>query len=77
MGRGGPWVDLEVFGGGLKAYESGFPESLQLLLDWLSKPRVAGRGERFGFREVAVVPAPTNCSTSTVRTPRRGRAAPR
>ncbi|WP_406372127.1 LLM class flavin-dependent oxidoreductase [Streptomyces sp. NBC_01550] len=56
VGRGGPWVDLEVFGGGLKAYESGFPESLQLLLDWLSKPRVAGRGERFGFREVAVVP---------------------
>lgn len=56
VGRGGPWVDLEVFGGGLKAYENGFPESLELLLDWLSKPRVAGRGERFGFREVAVVP---------------------
>ncbi|MEU8709500.1 LLM class flavin-dependent oxidoreductase [Streptomyces sp. NPDC048565] len=56
VGRGGPWVDLEVFGGGLPAYERGFPAALELLLDWLDKPRVAGRGERFGFREVAVVP---------------------
>lgn len=56
VGRGGPWVDLEVFGGGLDAYEKGFPESLELLLDWLRAPRVAGRGQRFGFREVAVVP---------------------
>ncbi|MEU3974980.1 LLM class flavin-dependent oxidoreductase [Streptomyces bacillaris] len=56
VGRGGPWVDLEVFGGGIDAYENGFPESLGLLLDWLREPRVAGRGERFGFREVAVVP---------------------
>ncbi|WNF29625.1 LLM class flavin-dependent oxidoreductase [Streptomyces sp. C11-1] len=56
VGRGGPWVDLEVFGGGLDAYENGFPEALDLLLDWLREPRVAGRGERFGFREVAVVP---------------------
>ncbi|MCX4674218.1 LLM class flavin-dependent oxidoreductase [Streptomyces sp. NBC_01433] len=56
VGRGGPWVDLEVFGGGLDAYENGFPESLELLLDWLRAPRVAGRGERFDFREVAVVP---------------------
>ncbi|MER6598517.1 LLM class flavin-dependent oxidoreductase [Streptomyces parvus] len=56
VGRGGPWVDLEVFGGGLDAYENGFPEALDLVLDWLRAPRVAGRGERFGFREVAVVP---------------------
>lgn len=56
VGRGGPWVDLEVFGGGLEAYEKGFPDSLELLLDWLGEPRVAGRGERYGFREVAVVP---------------------
>ncbi|MEU0127213.1 MULTISPECIES: LLM class flavin-dependent oxidoreductase [unclassified Streptomyces] len=56
VGRGGPWVDLEVFGGGLEAYERGFPEALELLLDWLDKPRVAGSGERFAFREVAVVP---------------------
>ncbi|QNS04093.1 LLM class flavin-dependent oxidoreductase [Streptomyces xanthii] len=58
VGRGGPWVDLEVFGSGLAAYESGFPESLDLLLRWLSESRVAGEGERFGFREVAVVPRP-------------------
>ncbi|MFE9235598.1 LLM class flavin-dependent oxidoreductase [Streptomyces sp. NPDC007007] len=56
VGRGGPWVDLEVFGGGLDAYENGFPEALELVLAWLREARVAGRGERFGFREVAVVP---------------------
>ncbi|WP_335935613.1 LLM class flavin-dependent oxidoreductase [Streptomyces sp. PTD5-9] len=56
VGRGGPWVDLEVFGGGLEAYERDFPESLGLLLDWLTAPRVAGKGPRYGFREVAVVP---------------------
>jgi alkanesulfonate monooxygenase SsuD/methylene tetrahydromethanopterin reductase-like flavin-dependent oxidoreductase (luciferase family) len=56
VGRGGPWVDLEVFGSGLAAYERGFPESLDLLLRWLRGPRVAADGERFNFREVAVVP---------------------
>ncbi|TQK51817.1 alkanesulfonate monooxygenase SsuD/methylene tetrahydromethanopterin reductase-like flavin-dependent oxidoreductase (luciferase family) [Streptomyces sp. SLBN-118] len=58
VGRGGPWVDLEVFGTGLAAYERGFPESLDLLLRWLREPRVATRGERFTFREVPVVPRP-------------------
>ncbi|OEJ60864.1 alkane 1-monooxygenase [Streptomyces agglomeratus] len=58
VGRGGPWVDLEVFGQGLAAYEHGFPESLDLLLRWLREPRVEARGERFDFREVAVVPRP-------------------
>ncbi|AJE82276.1 MULTISPECIES: LLM class flavin-dependent oxidoreductase [Streptomyces] len=57
VGRGGPWVDLEVFGAGIEAYEEGFPDSLDLLLRWLSEPRVAGGG-RFPFREVAVVPRP-------------------
>ncbi|MEI5101515.1 LLM class flavin-dependent oxidoreductase [Streptomyces sp. PmtG] len=57
VGRGGPWVDLEVFGSGIEAYEKGFPESLDLLLRWLSgEPRVAGPGGRFDFRDVAVVP---------------------
>ncbi|MFH8365527.1 LLM class flavin-dependent oxidoreductase [Streptomyces sp. NPDC018031] len=56
VGRGGPWVDLEVFGAGLEAYERGFPESLDLLLRWLREPRVAADGERFRFREVPVVP---------------------
>ncbi|MFJ2906671.1 MULTISPECIES: LLM class flavin-dependent oxidoreductase [unclassified Streptomyces] len=56
VGRGGPWVDLEVFGTGLAAYEEGFPESLDLVTRWLREPSVAGDGERFGFREVTVVP---------------------
>ncbi|MER7764289.1 LLM class flavin-dependent oxidoreductase [Streptomyces sp. NPDC097619] len=58
VGRGGPWVDLEVFGAGLPAYENGFPESLDLLLRWLSEPRVGAEGERYAFREVPVVPRP-------------------
>ncbi|MFI7098103.1 LLM class flavin-dependent oxidoreductase [Streptomyces sp. NPDC050161] len=58
VGRGGPWVDLEVFGSGLAAYEHGFPEALDLLLRWLREPRVGARGERYAFREVAVVPSP-------------------
>ncbi|MFD9910153.1 LLM class flavin-dependent oxidoreductase [Streptomyces sp. NPDC059063] len=59
VGRGGPWVDLEVFGSGIEAYEKGFPDALDLLLRWLSgEPRVAGPGGRFAFRDVAVVPRP-------------------
>jgi alkanesulfonate monooxygenase SsuD/methylene tetrahydromethanopterin reductase-like flavin-dependent oxidoreductase (luciferase family) len=58
VGRGGPWVDLEVFGSGLDAYEKGFPESLDLLMRWLRQSRVAAQGERFSFREVPVVPRP-------------------
>ncbi|SEQ71125.1 LLM class flavin-dependent oxidoreductase [Streptomyces radiopugnans] len=58
VGRGGPWVDLEVFGGGAEAYERGFPESLDLLLRWLREPRVGADGERYRFREVPVVPRP-------------------
>ncbi|GHA74022.1 LLM class flavin-dependent oxidoreductase [Streptomyces termitum] len=56
VGRGGPWVDLEVFGAGLEAYERGFPEALDLLLRWLTESRVGADGERFSFREVPVVP---------------------
>ena len=56
VGRGGPWVDLEVFGGGLEAYENAFPESLDLLLRWLREAHVGARGEHFTFREVPVVP---------------------
>ncbi|CAL9421544.1 Alkanal monooxygenase alpha chain [Streptomyces sp. enrichment culture] len=63
VGRGGPWVDLEVFGGGLEAYERGFPESLDLLMRWLREPVVGADGERFRFREVAVVPRPSEALT--------------
>jgi alkanesulfonate monooxygenase SsuD/methylene tetrahydromethanopterin reductase-like flavin-dependent oxidoreductase (luciferase family) len=65
VGRGGPWVDLEVFGAGLEAYESGFPESLDLLVRWLREPAVGASGERFRFREVAVVPRPSEALTET------------
>ncbi|MFK0258967.1 LLM class flavin-dependent oxidoreductase [Streptomyces sp. NPDC090445] len=58
VGRGGPWVDLEVFGAGLRAYENGFPEDLDLLRRWLTEPRVSALGERHVFRRVAVVPRP-------------------
>ncbi|MDT0310654.1 LLM class flavin-dependent oxidoreductase [Streptomyces sp. DSM 44917] len=56
VGRGGPWVDLEVFGGGAEALEHGFPESLDLLLRWLRQDAVRAEGERYRFREVPVVP---------------------
>ncbi|MFF2629007.1 LLM class flavin-dependent oxidoreductase [Kitasatospora sp. CB02891] len=56
VGRGGPWIDLAVFGGGLEAYERGFPERLDLLLRWLHGARVGGSGPQFDFPEVAVVP---------------------
>ncbi|MFB7464550.1 LLM class flavin-dependent oxidoreductase [Streptomyces sp. NPDC056224] len=59
VGRGGPWVDLEVFGGGLDSYENGFPEALDLLRRWLTEARVGAVGERYRFREVAVVPRPS------------------
>jgi alkanesulfonate monooxygenase SsuD/methylene tetrahydromethanopterin reductase-like flavin-dependent oxidoreductase (luciferase family) len=57
VGRGGPWVDLEVFGTGLARYETGFAESLDLLLAALRDGRVAGEGT-FAFREVPLVPRP-------------------
>lgn len=60
VGRGGPWVDLEVFGTGLEAYERGFPESLDLLMRWLRERRVGADGERYAFREVDVVPRPAD-----------------
>ncbi|MEU1709647.1 LLM class flavin-dependent oxidoreductase [Streptomyces sp. NPDC005706] len=65
VGRGGPWVDLEVFGASLEAYERGFPESLDLLVRWLREPSVAASGERFSFREVPVVPRPSDGLTET------------
>jgi alkanesulfonate monooxygenase SsuD/methylene tetrahydromethanopterin reductase-like flavin-dependent oxidoreductase (luciferase family) len=58
VGRGGPWVDLEVFGTGADAVGPGFPEALDLLLATLRGPTVAGTGPRYRFREVDVVPRP-------------------
>jgi alkanesulfonate monooxygenase SsuD/methylene tetrahydromethanopterin reductase-like flavin-dependent oxidoreductase (luciferase family) len=61
VGRGGPWVDLEVFGTGLDRYESGFAEGLDLLMGALTQERVSAAGPAFTFREVAVVPRPLTC----------------
>ncbi|MEE6262599.1 LLM class flavin-dependent oxidoreductase [Plantactinospora sonchi] len=59
VARGGPWVDLEVFGTGLDRYTTGFPESLDLLLDALSgRPTVTGNGPVHQFRPVPLVPRP-------------------
>src|SRR5438309_6212118 len=61
VGRGGPWVDLEVFGTGLARFEDGFPDSLDLLLAGLEQGRVAADDERsrfFRFRPVPLVPRP-------------------
>ncbi|MBY8881522.1 LLM class flavin-dependent oxidoreductase [Actinacidiphila acidipaludis] len=58
VGRGGPWVDLTVFGAGIEAFEGGFPESLDLLLRWLREPAVGADGPRYRFPEVPVVPRP-------------------
>ncbi len=57
VGRGGPWVDLEVFGTGLARFEYGFRESLDLLCAALKDDVVSADGDFFRFREVPVVPA--------------------
>ncbi|GIJ78664.1 Flavin-dependent oxidoreductase, luciferase family (includes alkanesulfonate monooxygenase SsuD and methylene tetrahydromethanopterin reductase) [Micromonospora phaseoli] len=59
VGRGGPWVDLEVFGTGLDRFHEGFAESLELLTRWLSGQPTVGGNSRFPFRPVPVVPRPT------------------
>ena len=58
VGRGGPWIDLEVFGTSLDRYQHGFPESLDLLLAALTGNRVAASGPNFRFPDVDVVPRP-------------------
>ncbi|MGW5263296.1 LLM class flavin-dependent oxidoreductase [Microbispora sp. NPDC004025] len=56
VGRGGPWLELEVFGTGTARFERGFPEALDLLCAALNGGPVAADGEFFRFREVAMVP---------------------
>ncbi|MFF5205117.1 LLM class flavin-dependent oxidoreductase [Streptosporangium sp. NPDC000396] len=57
VGRGGPWVDLEVFGTGLARFERGFGESLDLLCAALTRDTISAEGEFFRFRRVPMVPA--------------------
>ncbi|MEZ0111304.1 alkanesulfonate monooxygenase SsuD/methylene tetrahydromethanopterin reductase-like flavin-dependent oxidoreductase (luciferase family) [Catenulispora sp. EB89] len=57
VGRGGPWVDLEVFGTGLEGLSRrSFAEALDLLCAWGSQGTVSYDGEFHRFREVPVVP---------------------
>ncbi|RKN38689.1 LLM class flavin-dependent oxidoreductase [Micromonospora endolithica] len=58
VGRGGPWVDLEVFGTGPERFENGFTDSLDVLARWLSTAATVGGNDRFPFRDVRVVPRP-------------------
>lgn len=59
VGRGGPWVDLEVFGTGLDRFATGFADSVDLLREWLSgAERVGAETGPFRFRPVPVVPRP-------------------
>lgn len=58
VGRGGPWVDLEVFGTGLDRYADGFAASVDLLTTWLSGAELVAGNARFPFRPVRVVPRP-------------------
>lgn len=57
VGRGGPWLELEVLGTGLSRFERGFRESLDLLCAALGQDTVSADGEFFRFREVPMVPA--------------------
>ncbi|THV28299.1 LLM class flavin-dependent oxidoreductase [Glycomyces paridis] len=60
VGRGGPWIDLDVFGTGLDRYEHGFEEGLRLLRRWLSgEPEVTHNGEFFDVLPVRVMPPGT------------------
>lgn len=58
VARGGPWVDLEVFGTGLDRFATGFAESVDLLDTWLSGVDTVAGGGRFPFRPVRVTPRP-------------------
>ncbi|MQA94018.1 MAG: LLM class flavin-dependent oxidoreductase [Streptosporangiales bacterium] len=85
VGRGGPWLELEVFGTGLERYETGFTESLDLLLAALERDRVRGDGPAFRFREVPMVPRPATrprppvvvaCTSEATRTVAAERGLP-
>lgn len=57
VGRGGPWIDLDVFGTGLDRFDHGFEESLRLLARWLSgEDEIAHAGAIFDVPPVRVMP---------------------
>ncbi|MFD0558756.1 alkanesulfonate monooxygenase SsuD/methylene tetrahydromethanopterin reductase-like flavin-dependent oxidoreductase (luciferase family) [Stackebrandtia endophytica] len=59
VARGGPWVDVEVFGAGPERLESGFEETLDVLLSWLEGGEVGCSGRFFDFRSVPVLATPS------------------
>jgi alkanesulfonate monooxygenase SsuD/methylene tetrahydromethanopterin reductase-like flavin-dependent oxidoreductase (luciferase family) len=58
VGRGGPWIDLAVFGPAPHGHHADFPEALDVLLAALTGAPVRGAGPAYPFPEVAVVPGP-------------------
>jgi alkanesulfonate monooxygenase SsuD/methylene tetrahydromethanopterin reductase-like flavin-dependent oxidoreductase (luciferase family) len=59
VGRGGPWIDLRVFGDdGAADPRAGFPEALDHVLAAVSGRPVRGSGPGYRFPEVQVVPGP-------------------
>lgn len=61
VARGGPWIDLTVFGSTAERHARGFPESLDLLRDWLCGPETVGAdGEFFRFPPVTVRARPSS-----------------
>jgi alkanesulfonate monooxygenase SsuD/methylene tetrahydromethanopterin reductase-like flavin-dependent oxidoreductase (luciferase family) len=67
VGRGGPWRELVVQGGGVERFESGFPDELDALLAAFRCGTVAGSGPSLPFPEVAVVPRPATPGGPPVR----------
>lgn len=60
VGRGGPWIDLDVFGSSVDRYERGFEEGLRLLRQWLSgESEVTHNGEFFDVLPIRVMPPGT------------------
>ncbi|MBU8861532.1 MULTISPECIES: LLM class flavin-dependent oxidoreductase [unclassified Micromonospora] len=58
IARGGPWVDVEVFGTGEDRYSHGMADAVEILLRWLSGAATVAGNPRFPFRPVQVVPRP-------------------
>ncbi|PVY96541.1 alkanesulfonate monooxygenase SsuD/methylene tetrahydromethanopterin reductase-like flavin-dependent oxidoreductase (luciferase family) [Actinomycetospora cinnamomea] len=67
VGRGGPWRELVVQGGGADRFERGFAEELDALLGAWRDETVAGPGPVLPFPEVAVVPRPATPGGPAVR----------
>lgn len=60
VGRGGPWVDLEVFGAGLAAYEGGFPNRSTCCCGGSASPVSGPRGNDSLSVRSRSCPAPTS-----------------